>query len=825
MSAHETIPRHVQGMALPTIGGAMPGPVHTVLVDEEGYIYYSDEFNDTVASLDRDGRLRWQRNSPRTEPSGFFYPRGMSLGWLRLNGRNTRCLAVCDAWKQRVHMLDPGGNTLAIWTRGGEKLFSEPSDVRFIPGSLCEDEGYWIVVDKGNHRACALDTDGRLLFDVGRGLTPALTRHWAIPGLVIAGPHLPPGVVKACPPFDFVFYPERIFGNSEHSLYLWEPSSNSLKQILLGNLFPISVRPAPCGVEWIGADVNGLSGYCQKEHRLVFYDGQGHLCQEILVEGTPVSSNLPHQEFWTQTGDLLDRWTCQMEGASNSGTPGSDASLACGVLLRTAEEELARTDLDTVQKAVGGVISILNSILALTNEIFHIVRSRNDDSALYQKIEEKLQRIQEARASLAPSLNAIFHRPSLAILETSLLAAESRKKELEIASERVLDTSLALINLIQGRFGELQRCLDNFASLNWRLARENRPLPEKLSRAVERTESQLREVRAWICNWSAPLESSMEVIQLPWVGIGSGGSSTEGYTRGTVLCRPAIRRCKPLSSGLREVERIPVLSPDGGIPAQPHSMALSGEGNLFVSLYGTHCILCLDRAGRYLYSIGGPGSGAGELNGPAGLAFDAANRLWVVEWLGHRIQVFDPTKGPLQVIDPSDSRIGPLRNPVGISQHSEGSMLVADWSNSRVIRVSPKGACAIYTNRNENPLDEDWHPISFFNQAGRTIWVVDRGNHQIQKLNMDGALLQVIGSCGIGVGNLFTPHSVAVFHDGVIAVGQDRLNKCLKLFLPSGEELSRLPLDFMPTAMLVQEERLIVSAYDDDSIRVYERSG
>jgi hypothetical protein len=45
----------------------------------------------------------------------------------------------------------------------------------------------------------------------------------------------------------------------------------------------------------------------------------------------------------------------------------------------------------------------------------------------------------------------------------------------------------------------------------------------------------------------------------------------------------------------------------------------------------------------------------------------------------------------------------------------------------------------------------------------------------------------------------------------------------LKLFSPSGDELVRLALDYYPSGMVIKGSTLFVAAYDDNSIRLYER--
>ena len=68
-----------------------------------------------------------------------------------------------------------------------------------------------------------------------------------------------------------------------------------------------------------------------------------------------------------------------------------------------------------------------------------------------------------------------------------------------------------------------------------------------------------------------------------------------------------------------------------------------GQPELLVSDTWNHRVVAfrLDgSAARVVCGTGQRGSGAGELNGPAGLAVTATGDLWVMEWGNHRMSLF-----------------------------------------------------------------------------------------------------------------------------------------------------------------------------------------
>ena len=132
-------PCRIRHLDLPPLAGP-PGPLHTVLEDIQGNIYYSDEIHHSVVSLNHRGELRWHCGTKGSEPSQFRYPQGMSLGWIHHDGSPQRCIAISDSWNRRIQFLSLDGQYLLSWSRGGDTPFSEVADIRFIPGVLIAQE-------------------------------------------------------------------------------------------------------------------------------------------------------------------------------------------------------------------------------------------------------------------------------------------------------------------------------------------------------------------------------------------------------------------------------------------------------------------------------------------------------------------------------------------------------------------------------------------------------------------------------------------------------------------------------------------------------------
>ncbi len=305
--------RQVQELLLPHAGQSRIGPIHTVLPDDEGNLYLSDEFNHSVFSLDSAGTLRWERAGRGSHQGQFVYPRGLACGRLSYRNQRVRCIAVADAWNRRVQFFDLSGQFLDAWQLCSGVSFGEVSDVYFLPAD--SDRGIWLVLDRGNHRICFLGETGRELGRVGRCLSPAISKRWSLPGCFVGWELDRRGVIPQFEHLDYLHLPWRLLGHSFTTLHVWEPYSWDLKRLKCGQLIPIPYRPETLS-EWIGAFDSGLLGWDARNSRLLIcgLDGKPHAAAAIA--GVPIASRFPASEIWLQSGDRLRRIAIDAEELS-----------------------------------------------------------------------------------------------------------------------------------------------------------------------------------------------------------------------------------------------------------------------------------------------------------------------------------------------------------------------------------------------------------------------------------------------------------------------------------------------------------------------------
>lgn len=80
--------------------------------------------------------------------------------------------------------------------------------------------------------------------------------------------------------------------------------------------------------------------------------------------------------------------------------------------------------------------------------------------------------------------------------------------------------------------------------------------------------------------------------------------------------------------------------------SSPHSIAVDGSGNLYVTDTGNHRVQKFSSGGAYLTQWGAQGAGDGQFFYPAGVALDAGGNVYVADTANDRIQKFILSAGP-----------------------------------------------------------------------------------------------------------------------------------------------------------------------------------
>ena len=399
-----------QYLRLPLLDGKHPGPLHTITCDRAGNIYASIEFDHTIFSLDPSGSLRWHITGRGDSPAMFHYPKGLAVGWIAIDGRRRECVAVADSWNRRVQFLDLQGTPLKLWTEANGTAFVEVGDVRFMPEGISATGPVWLVLDKGNHCLYAIGPDGGLVFAIGRGFPPSLESNWSVPGAFFAaGDQAVRYMEKYCPALDFLWYPERVLGNSSDAMFVYEPLRQRLKQLRFPHMLPITFSPA-LEIEWVSAESLALLAFDQAQEQLIRYNLASNSLDLVSIDGQLVYSEDSPCKFWVQNNDEIKRYKWLPHESEGRG------DTAVHLLLRSAQNEQAVMDAASVHEAVDLCLAVVREELECAETILNS-NPRSATGVSSSEIPNTIAAFRRKLASANSRLHRAFHTWSVGDLE------------------------------------------------------------------------------------------------------------------------------------------------------------------------------------------------------------------------------------------------------------------------------------------------------------------------------------------------------------------------------------------------------------------------
>lgn len=119
----------------------------------------------------------------------------------------------------------------------------------------------------------------------------------------------------------------------------------------------------------------------------------------------------------------------------------------------------------------------------------------------------------------------------------------------------------------------------------------------------------------------------------------------------------------------------------------PHAIEY-GLGHIYVADLENDRVLQFDLNGAFVQTIGSSGTGAGQFDGPGGLAWDRSySRLYVADLFNHRVQYFNFTGGAEGAWGTQGAGVGQFGLPVDVAVGPEEDnyrVYVVDYTNHRV---------------------------------------------------------------------------------------------------------------------------------------------
>ena len=117
----------------------------------------------------------------------------------------------------------------------------------------------------------------------------------------------------------------------------------------------------------------------------------------------------------------------------------------------------------------------------------------------------------------------------------------------------------------------------------------------------------------------------------------------------------------------------------------PGGFDFAGNGDLYVPDFSGDVIKVYDRAGELTKTIGTSGSAPGEFLGPAAIGIsDKTGRLYITDQFNNRIQVLDADGSFLYAFGTEGTDPGQFNEPIGLDLDEFDNIYVADSQNGRV---------------------------------------------------------------------------------------------------------------------------------------------
>jgi DNA-binding beta-propeller fold protein YncE len=218
-------------------------------------------------------------------------------------------------------------------------------------------------------------------------------------------------------------------------------------------------------------------------------------------------------------------------------------------------------------------------------------------------------------------------------------------------------------------------------------------------------------------------------------------------------------------------------NPENGKFNKPVGVAVDADGMVYVTDMDNHRVQKFTSDGEFVLTWGIQGSGDGEFNQPHGITVDFHGLVYVADRNNNRIQIFEPDGTFIKRFgfDPV------LIYPVAVAVDRHGFIYVLDCGH-RVLKFSADGECITQWGKDDGSDTtgsgdgEFEYPSDIALDSQGNIYVVDSGNHRIQKFTSNGRFITKWGSnngdgtMGSGDGEFHNPYGIAVDSEGSVYI-------------------------------------------------------
>ena len=233
---------------------------------------------------------------------------------------------------------------------------------------------------------------------------------------------------------------------------------------------------------------------------------------------------------------------------------------------------------------------------------------------------------------------------------------------------------------------------------------------------------------------------------------------------------------------------------------------------------------------KYIMKFGSPGGAVGSFVDARGISVDKSGNVYVADTGNNRVQKFNPQGKPLKQIGGFGGEEEGLREPTDVWARTSLEIYVVDSQNRRIQQydryLSTIGTIQFLSGNGQGAPAFSL-PTGVAVSRHGDIYLTDRGNGVVYRIDSFGKVERSFGGFGYGIGELSGPTGVAVDRDGNVYVCDTDNDRIVKFdsFGSFDRSIGKGEL-FRPHGIDISLDKLLFMAdTDNHRIVVFNRKG
>lgn len=257
---------------------------------------------------------------------------------------------------------------------------------------------------------------------------------------------------------------------------------------------------------------------------------------------------------------------------------------------------------------------------------------------------------------------------------------------------------------------------------------------------------------------------------------------------------------------------------EAGQLSSPSGIATDKAGNTWVSDTGNNRIQEFNSKGEFVRQFGGSGSAPGQFAEPRGIAIDSSGDVWVVDSNNHRVQEFGSKGEFIRQLGTEGEGEGQFGKLQSIAIGPEGNVWTVEGAPSigktRIQEFTAEGTYLNQFGAEGSSNAQFLEPQGIALDRSGNVWIADTGNNRIQELRASGEFIRAFGSEGTENGKFKRPGGLAIDPEGTLWVA-DTANSRVQRFSAAGAYLSQFGIAGSGTGQFSEPKALAVGSEGD----------